>query len=90
MAFDRVGFCTMITKTISMLPCVIQAMAVTNMISISSLSYADDLVLLAPTAVVIQDLIRACEANAAKHDVFYNTTKTACMAVPPTQAKVIT
>ncbi|KAG0728055.1 hypothetical protein GWK47_003866 [Chionoecetes opilio] len=46
---------------------------------INSLSYADDMVLLAPTADALQDLINVCQVYAAKHDIVYNTTKTECM-----------
>ncbi|KAG0712737.1 hypothetical protein GWK47_017775 [Chionoecetes opilio] len=46
---------------------------------INSLSYADDMVLLAPTADALQDLINVCQVYAAKHKIVYNTTKTECM-----------
>ena len=49
---------------------------------INSLSYADDLVLLAPSADTLQDLINACQVCIAKHDIVYNTTKTECMVIP--------
>ncbi|KAG0710111.1 hypothetical protein GWK47_015027 [Chionoecetes opilio] len=37
------------------------------------------MVLLAPTADELQDLINVCQVYAAKHDIVYNTTKTECM-----------
>ena len=43
---------------------------------INSLSYADDMVLLAPTTDALQDLINVCQVYAAQHDIVYNTTKT--------------
>ena len=55
---------------------------------VNSLSYADDMVLLAPTAEALQDLIGVCEVYAARHDIVYNTTKTECMVVPPAHSKV--
>ncbi|KAG0714091.1 Major facilitator superfamily domain-containing protein 6 [Chionoecetes opilio] len=55
---------------------------------INSLSCADDMVLLAPTADALQDLINVCQVYAAKHDVVYNTTKTECMVVSPARAQV--
>ena len=55
---------------------------------INSLSYADDMVLLAPTADALQDLIDVCQVYAARHDIVYNTTKTECMVVPPAHSKV--
>ena len=55
---------------------------------INSLSYADDMVLLAPTADALQDLIGVCEVYAARHDIVYNTAKTECMVVPPPRSRV--
>ena len=55
---------------------------------INSLSYADDMVLLAPTLDALQRLIGVCEVYAARHDIVYNTTKTECMVVPPAHSKV--
>ncbi|KAG0722901.1 hypothetical protein GWK47_005794 [Chionoecetes opilio] len=57
---------------------------------INSLSYADDMVLLAPTADALQDLINVCQVYAAKHDIVYNTTKTECMVVSPARAQQTT
>ncbi|KAG0710958.1 hypothetical protein GWK47_002394 [Chionoecetes opilio] len=54
---------------------------------INSLSYADDMVLLAPTADALQDLINVCQVYAAKHAIVYNTTKTECMVVSPARAQ---
>ena len=55
---------------------------------INSLSYADDMVLIAPTVGSLQTLIATCEAYAREHDIVYNTTKTECMVVPPKNSKV--
>ena len=48
---------------------------------VNSLSYADDMVVLAPTVTALQILLEACRAYAAPHDIVYNTTKTVCMLV---------
>ena len=43
---------------------------------VNSLTYADDMVLLAPTVTALQTLLEVCRAYAAPHDIVYNTTKT--------------
>lgn len=55
---------------------------------INSLSYADDMVLIAPTANALQKLINKCHSFATQHDIIYNTTKTECMIIPPKNSKV--
>ena len=50
---------------------------------VNSLSYADDMVLLAPTVTALQTLFEVCRAYAGPHDIVYNTTKTVCMLVLP-------
>ena len=52
---------------------------------VNSLSYADDMVLLAPTVTALQTVLETCRAYAAPHDIVYNTTKTVCMLVRPKQ-----
>ena len=54
---------------------------------VNSLSYADDMVLLAPTVTAIQTLLEVCRAYAGPHDIVYNTTKTVCMLVRPKQSQ---
>ena len=56
---------------------------------INSLSYADDMVLLAPTVEALQQLLDVCQAYAAQHDMLYNTTKTECMVIPPKHSRVM-
>ena len=51
------------------------------------MSYADDMVLLAPTVTALQTLMEVCRAYAGLHDVVYNTTKTVCMLVRPKQSQ---
>ena len=53
---------------------------------VNSLSYADDMVLLAPTVTALQTLLEVCRAYAGPHDIVYNTTKTVCMLVRPKQS----
>ena len=55
---------------------------------INSLSYADDMVLLALSADALQDLIDVYQVYVAKHDIVYNTTNTKCMVVLPPHSKV--
>ena len=54
---------------------------------VDSLSYADGMVLLAPTATALQTLVEVRRAYAGPHDIVYNTTKTVCMLVRPQQSK---
>ena len=54
---------------------------------VNSLSYADYIMLLAPTVTALQKLLEVCCANAGPHDIVYNTTKTVCMLVWPKQSQ---
>ena len=54
---------------------------------VNSLSYSDDMVLLAPTVTALQTLLEVCRAYAGPHDIVYNTTKTVCMLVRPKQSQ---
>ena len=56
-------------------------------LQVNSLSYADDMVLLAPTVTALQTLLEVCHAYAVPHDIVYNTTKTVCMLVRPKQSQ---
>ena len=49
---------------------------------VNSLSYADHMVLLAPTVTALQTLLEVCRSHAGPHHIVYNTTKTVCMLVP--------
>ena len=54
---------------------------------LNSLSYPDDMVLLAPMVTALHTLLEVCPAYAAPHDIIYNTTKTVCnMYAGPTKA----
>ena len=54
---------------------------------VNSLSYEDDMVLLAPTVTALQTLLEVCRAYAGPHDIIYNTTKTVCVLVRPKQSQ---
>nr|XP_049695206.1 uncharacterized protein LOC110375746 [Helicoverpa armigera] len=46
-----------------------------NGVSVNNISYADDMVLLGPTAGAIRDMLKVCETYAASHGLTYNVTK---------------
>ena len=52
-----------------------------NNIFINHFMYADDTVLLAPSAVSLQKLINACSQFAADNDMIFNYKKTVCMYI---------
>ena len=54
---------------------------------VNSLSYANDMVLLAYTVTALQTLLEVYRAYAGPHDNVYNTTKTVCMLVRPKQSQ---
>ena len=54
---------------------------------VNSLSYADDMVLLAPTVTALQTLLQVCRAYAGPHDIVYNTMKTVFMLVRSKQSQ---
>ena len=54
---------------------------------VNSLSYVDDMVLLAPTVTALQTLLEVCHVYAAPHDIVYNTMKAVCMLVRPKQSQ---
>jgi retron-type reverse transcriptase len=56
--------------------------------SVNALSYADDMVLMAPTLSALRQLIAICEKFAQPHDIIYNTTKTVCMLIKPRCCKI--
>ena len=49
---------------------------------VNSLSYADDMVLLATTVTALQTLLEVCGVYAGPHDIVYNTTKTVWLVRP--------
>ena len=42
-----------------------------NGVSVNNISYADDMVLLGPTAGAIRELLKVCETYAASHGLIY-------------------
>ena len=52
-------------------------------ILINHLSYADDMLLIAPSAKGLQKLLSICSSFAIKNDIVYNTEKTKCMIFWP-------
>ena len=50
---------------------------------VNHISYADDMVLLAPSTKVLQTLIDICFKCAGENDILYNETKTQCMVFWP-------
>ena len=45
-----------------------------------ALSYADDLVIMAPTLAGLQSMITVCEKNSQDYGITFNASKTACVA----------
>ena len=58
-----------------------------NHVCCNHLFYADDAVLLAPTAGSLQTLIDVCHKYSAEHDITYNVKKSLCMAFIPVMYK---
>ena len=56
--------------------------------SVNTISYADDMVLLAPHANALQELVNICEREAQKLDILYNTDKSVCMLVKPNRSSI--
>ena len=48
---------------------------------VNRLFYADDICLMAPSDMGLQQLINACEKYGIEHDILYNPIKSECMAV---------
>ena len=55
---------------------------------VNHLFYADDICLMAPSAMGLQQLINACEKYGIEHDILYNPIKSKCMAVVPSRYKL--
>ena len=51
--------------------------------------YADDVILLSPSAFGLQVLLNVCEKFATDHDIVYNTKKTVCMLIRPKMLKTL-
>ena len=57
-------------------------------ICVNHLSYADDMVILAPSVRALQKLLDVCFAFAIDHDIVYNTRKSVCMIIWPKKARL--
>ena len=55
---------------------------------INHLSYADDMVLMAPSVRSLQRLLDVCSAFAMDNDIIYNTKKSVCMIMWPKRARL--
>ena len=58
-----------------------------NGVPVNHIMYADDVVLIAPSAHALQLFLNLCDSYASDHGIVYNTKKTVCMCVNPTQLK---
>ena len=45
------------------------------------MSYADDIVILSPSATALQKLLDICSVYSEKHDIVYNVKKSVCMLI---------
>ena len=54
-----------------------------NGVCVNHLVYADDTVILAPSAQGLQDLLTICQSYAKSHNIIFNVRKTKCMCVKP-------
>ena len=52
-----------------------------NGVCMNAFLYADDTVLVAPSPIALQKLIKCCEQFARENDMLFNTTKTVCMFI---------
>ena len=50
---------------------------------VNHISYADDMVLLAPSAKALQTLLNVCSGYAGDYDIIFNPLKTVCMVFCP-------
>ena len=50
---------------------------------VGALAYADDIVLVAPTATALRQMLAICENYAADYRICFNATKTKCLVVLP-------
>ena len=56
---------------------------------VNHLSYADDMVLMAPSVRALQKLLDLCSSYASEHDIVYNTRKSVCMIIWPKKARFV-
>ena len=56
--------------------------------SVNHLSYADDMVILSPSATALQKLLDTCSVYSEKHDIVYNVKKSVCMVINSGKYKI--
>ena len=56
---------------------------------VGALAYADDIVLVAPTASVLRKLLSICGDYASEYCIFFNATKLKCVIVLPKNRRAI-
>ena len=49
--------------------------------SVNNLPYADDMVIISPSATTLQKLLDICSVYSEKHDIVYNVKKSVCMVL---------
>ena len=49
--------------------------------SVNNLSYADDMVILSPSATALQNLLDICSVYSEKYDIVYNVNKSVCKVI---------
>ena len=54
----------------------------------NNLSYADDLVLIAPSTSALNELLQICQSFASEHYIIFSITKSVCMRILPKQMKL--
>ena len=54
----------------------------------NNLSYADDLVIIAPSAAAMNELLRICDNFAVEHHIVFSTIKSVCMRILPPRVKI--
>ena len=54
----------------------------------NNISYADDMVLISPSATALNDLIKMCTNFAKDYDIIYSVEKTVCMCICPKNLKL--
>jgi hypothetical protein len=56
---------------------------------VGALAYADDIVLIAPTATAMRKLLAICEGYAQEYCISFNALKSKCLAVLPKSRRII-
>ena len=53
-----------------------------------TVSYADDMAILSPSATALQKLLDICSVYSEKHDIVYNVKKSVCMVINSAKYKI--